>query len=91
MYRILVLVFLFTFISLVGCEKADQALEAVEKAKNLKSDIEKKYNDTKKDLTGKADEFKEKARKEGILIMDGKEKKKSGQEGDKQKEEKEGK
>lgn len=80
MYRIFIFISLFVFIGLVGCEKADQAFEAVEKAKNLKKDIEKQYNDTKKELTGKADEIKEKARKEGLSIMDGKKKESSEQE-----------
>lgn len=48
------------FFSVVGCKRIDQAFEAVEKAKALKSDIEKTVSQSKKDLTDMTEEIKKK-------------------------------
>ncbi len=64
MQRLVSVIFLVICLSILGCERVDQAFEAVEKAKTLKGDIEKTANQVKKDLTGKAEEIKEKALKE---------------------------
>jgi Skp family chaperone for outer membrane proteins len=51
------------FFSTVACEKVDKAFEAVDKAKNLKAKFEKKADEVKKDITGKAEAFGEKVKK----------------------------
>lgn len=56
MYRFIFILILF--VSLLGCEKVDQAFETVEKVKALKTDIKKTTGQVKKDLTGKAEEIK---------------------------------
>ena len=64
MHRFLPIIFVIVFVSVVGCERVDQAFETLEKAKALKSDIEKTADQVKKDLTDKAEEIKNKALKE---------------------------
>jgi hypothetical protein len=49
---LLILVIIFFASGLVGCEQAQQALDAVDKAKSLKGDIEKKANEVKDKALG---------------------------------------
>jgi hypothetical protein len=51
------------FLNTAACERVDKAFEAVDKAKNLKMEFEKKAAEVKKDITGKAEEFGEKVKK----------------------------
>jgi hypothetical protein len=61
LHRLLPIVLTVAFFGVVGCEKVDQAFEAVEKAKALKTDIEQTADRMKKELTGKAEEIRGKA------------------------------
>lgn len=90
MHRLLPVVVLLIFLAGAGCEKVDQAFEAVDKAKAIKTDVEKKFNDTKKDLTGKAEEITQKISKDlpVVPLKEGKEKKSSDHEGKQEKEDK---
>lgn len=80
MHRLLPLIFLVVFFSVIGCEKIDQAFEAVEKVKALKGDLGKTADQVKKDLTGQAEEIKKKALKElgPLPYLDNKQEKKPG-------------
>lgn len=51
------------FFSATSCDRVDKAFEAVDKAKNLKAEFEKKADDVKKDITDKAEAFGEKVKK----------------------------
>ena len=64
MHRVLPFIFLSLFLSVVACEKVDQVLETADKVKTLKSDIEKTADQVKRDVTGKAEELKNRALKE---------------------------
>ncbi|OPY68925.1 MAG: hypothetical protein A4E57_01524 [Syntrophorhabdaceae bacterium PtaU1.Bin034] len=81
MKRFLPVLSLIVFMIAFGCEKVDQAFETVEKAKDLKNDIEKTADQVKKDLTSKAEEIKEKAQKEvaKVPFLERKEKNGSGE------------
>jgi len=61
-YKI-IMVLALLFFSAVACEKVDKAFEAVDKAKNLKAEFEKKANEIKKDITGQAEAFEDKVKK----------------------------
>lgn len=78
MHRLLAVIFLAAMIGSTGCEKADQTLETLEKAKALKSDVEKTVGQVKKDLSGKAEEIKAKALKEAGTLLDREEEKTPG-------------
>jgi hypothetical protein len=57
------MVIVMLFSGTVACEKVDKAFEAVDKAKNLKAEFEKKADEVKKDITGKAETFGENIKK----------------------------
>lgn len=79
MYRVLAVIAVIVLISPLGCDKVDQAFETVEKARALKNDIEKTADEVKKDLIGKAEKIKDKARNEvgKLPYLDQKEEKES--------------
>ncbi len=52
--RIIIAV-LFIFLGIVACEKIDQAFEAVDKAKSIKTDLEKSGSELMKNFTGKGE------------------------------------
>lgn len=53
----------FLIFSATSCDQVDKAFEAVDKAKNLKTEFEKKTDEVKKDIAGKAEEFGEKVKR----------------------------
>ncbi len=55
MHRSITIVLFLLLFATVACEKVDQAIDAVDKAKAIKTDIEKKADEVKKDLMSKAD------------------------------------
>ena len=59
----MLIVIVMLFCGTMACEKVDKAFEAVDKAKNLKVEFEKKADEVKKDITGKAEAFDEKVKK----------------------------
>jgi Skp family chaperone for outer membrane proteins len=51
-YSMLIVIVLLLF-DTAACEKVDKAFEAVDKAKNLKAEFEKKADEVKKNMSGK--------------------------------------
>ena len=47
---------MFFLLGTVACEKVDQAFEAVDKAKKIKTDLEKSGSEMMKNFTGKGEE-----------------------------------
>jgi hypothetical protein len=48
---------LLVFMTCAACEKADQAIDAINKAKTLKDDIQKKAQEVTDDIKGKANQI----------------------------------
>ena len=63
---LLVSVFLL-LIHLGGCERVEQAKDALSKAKELKSDFQKRSDDIQKDLGDKTEDYKDRIRKKAGL------------------------
>lgn len=61
-YVLLIAVVLLLF-GTVACEKVDKAFDAVDKAKKLKTELEKTADEVKKDIVGKAEEVEKKVKK----------------------------
>ncbi len=64
MYQAVCVLCLLAFLCFVGCEKVDQAVEAAVKVKAIKSDIEKKADEVRKDISAQADQISEKVRED---------------------------
>ena len=73
MYRIFILIGLLVLFSVVACGKVDQAVEAVDKVKTIKGDIEKKTAESSNEIKSKADEMINGTKKDaGSFPSDGK-------------------
>ncbi len=71
MKHVLIIIALALFIfGTIGCEQADRAIDAVGKAKELKTELEKTANEVKKDITAKSEALLEKAKKtaDGVIV-----------------------
>ena len=86
MYRAFIIVCMMAFFSLLACERVDQAIEAVDKVKTIKADIEKKADEAKKGFLSKADEIVRGAGKDGAETSSSGEEKESDK-GEKEQEE----
>jgi Skp family chaperone for outer membrane proteins len=53
----------FLLFSATSCDRVDKAFEAVDKAKNLKTEFDKKADEVKKEMSEKAEAFGEKVKK----------------------------
>lgn len=62
-YIIAIFVAVFLFFSATSCDRVDKAFEAVDKAKNLKTEFDKKADEVKKEMSEKAEAFGEKVKK----------------------------
>ena len=69
MKHIMIMVGILLFFGTIACEKVDKAFEAVDKAKNLKAELEKTANEVKKDISGKAEALTEQAKKSADNLM----------------------
>jgi len=86
MCRAFIIAGMLAFFSLTACEKVDQAFEAVDKVKTIKSDIEKKADEVKKGVLSKADEVVRSVGNEGGAASSSGEEKRSNK-GEKEQEE----
>ena len=69
MKNIMIITAVLVSLSAIGCEQADKAFEALDKAKNLKADFEKAANEAKKDIIGKSEAALEGVKKSADSIM----------------------
>jgi len=60
----MLIVIVSLLIGTTACEKVDKAFEAVDKAKNLKAEFEKKADEVKKDMSDKDSKKPQKTDKE---------------------------
>ena len=79
MYRTVLALFLFLCFGTLACERVDQAIDAVDKVKAIKSDLEKKAAKVTKDVTSRADQISEGVRKHIGKLPYGEKDKKSGE------------
>lgn len=56
---------------LAGCERVDQAVDTYKKAKELKSEFEKRSDEVQKDIKDKTEVYKDRIRKKVGLATDG--------------------
>jgi hypothetical protein len=69
MRRLMILIAVAVFLCAAACEKADKAFDAVDKAKNLKADLEKKAEEAQKGLTGAAEAYRDKVREASDILV----------------------
>jgi hypothetical protein len=62
-YRVLPVAVILVFFCVAGCERVDQAIDTYKKAKELKSDFQKKSEEDQKGIADKAEDYKDRIRK----------------------------